>query len=302
MRRRRNGPRPARSTSPYLEDGPSGLVHVGQVFGDELVERGGRGQRSGEGPHAGDLLQRAAFPRSPHEFGEDLQVATGHPRQLGEGVGGDRGVERPVEQSVELVGIQRLEVDADEVAVAIQAGEAGRRRPARAHGADEEHRSGHDEWNEHRHGRVVQQVEVVDEQDQAPVLGRPAELGAGGVEQRGSLVVTDSEVVDQFGREDVGERAERDALRGRMPDCSLDAPTGALGEAQGLLGESRLAHSGWAEHDDTTARPLAVERSQTLELDGPTCQRPRCGHPRTAAARGTALLPSQPISTGRDAT
>jgi hypothetical protein len=122
------------------------------------------------------------------------------------------------------------------------------------------------------------------------------------VEQRGPLVVADAEILHQLGREDVGKRAQRDALGGRMSDRPLDAPTGALGEAQRLFGETGLADARRTEQDHSAARPVAVERAQLLEFDGAARQRPRRDHPRTAAARATTLLPSQPIGTGRDAT
>ena len=126
---------------------------------------------------------------------------------------------------------------------------------SRADRPDEEHGAGDDQRHQHGHRRVVEQVEVVDEQHQAVVAGQPAELGACRVEQGGALVVADAEVVDERRRQEVGEGAERDRLGGGMTDGPLDVAPGALGEPQRLLGEAGLADAGGPVEDDAPADP-----------------------------------------------
>ena len=119
---------------------------------------------------------------------------------------------------------------------------------------DQEHRPRHDEGNEDRDRRVVEEVEVVDEQDQAVVAGEAPQLGPGGVEQTGALVVTDAEVGGEVGRQQVGQRPERDLPGRRVADGPLDPAAAALGQPQGLLGQARLAHAGRPVEDDAGAR------------------------------------------------
>ena len=72
----------------------------------------------------------------------------------------------------ELVVRERFEIETDQVTVALQAAQVRRRRAPRADRADEEHPSRHDQRHQDRHGRVVEQVQVIHEQDE-PIVPRP---------------------------------------------------------------------------------------------------------------------------------
>ena len=215
-----------------------GRIDVGQGLGDELLERGRRRQRRGQAPAvvAGD--EHAALAGAAHELGQHLQVAAGQAGQLVARRRRHRPVERPLEQRTELVVRQRRHVESDQVTVAVQAGQVGRRAraTARADGPDQEHVAGDQERHEHGHRSLVDQVEVVDEQRQAVVAGQPAELGPGGVEECDALVVADAEP-GRFGQQ-VGEGPERDRRRRRVTDGPLGRPAGGLGPPQRLLGEA----------------------------------------------------------------
>ena len=178
------------------------------MLGHQLVERGGGRQRTGEVPGAAGVGQHAPLASAAHELGEHLQVAAREPGELGAGRRRHRTVEGAVEQGAELVGIERSDLHAHEVPVAVEDGETGRRRATGAHRPDQEHRPRHDEGNEDGDRRVVEQVEVVDEEHEPVVTGQPPQLGPGGVEQTGALVVADAEL-GSSGRRGAGGRARR---------------------------------------------------------------------------------------------
>ncbi len=98
------------------------------------------------------------------------------------------------------------------------------------------------------------------------------------MEQRRALVVSDTEIVHQRDREQVSQGSERDRLRRGVADRPLHRPPGALGPAQGFLGEAGLADTGEALKDDPTTRPVAVEMADLFELGGPPRQGPWRDH------------------------
>ena len=179
-----------------------------------------------------------------------------------------------MQQRAELVARQRLEIEADEMTVALQAGQPRRRGAPGAHGADQEHGAGHDQRDEDGDGRVVEQVEVVDEQDEPVVTGQPAQLGPGAVEQRRALVVADAEV----GHERAGSRwasaPSGIACVAGVADGPLHPPAGSLGPAQRLLGEAGLADAGRTLQHDAATRTVAVVTAELLELGRPPGERP----------------------------
>ena len=300
-----------------LEHGEPGFVDAGQVLGDELLERRGRRQRSGQVPDAVRVDQDAAFSRPTDQLGQHLEVAARQAGELGERVRRHRTIERPMEQGAELVVRQRFEVETDQMTVALQAGQPWRRCAPGPNGADEEDGAGDDEGDQDGDRRVIEQVEIVDEQDESVVPRQPAQLGTGGVEQRRALVVADAEIVHQRHRQQVGQgiRAGSPAVDG-WPTARCDRPPGTLGPAQGLLGEAGLADAGGALQHDTTARTVAVEMADLFELGGPPREGPWRDHdpPGTRRRRPpitritpnhatTCTRPSQTpggVSVGRD--
>ena len=94
------------------------------------------------------------------------------------------------------------------------------------------------------------------------------------MEERRALVLADAEVDHQRARQQVGEGAERDRLRGRMADDSFHAPAAALGPAQRLLGQARLADASRALQDDAATGTFAVVAPELLEVSGPPGERP----------------------------
>ncbi len=171
-----------------------------------------------------------------------------------------------MEQRPELVSAQRQDLHANQMTVAVEHRQARRGSAPGSHGADEEHRPRHDQRNEHGHRCVVEQVEVVDEQDESVVAGEPPQLGSGGVEEPGALVVTDAELGGQISRQQMSQRAERDLLGGRMADGALDGTAAALGESQRLLGKTRLADPGGAVQHDAGDVGVAVVAAEFFEL------------------------------------
>ena len=261
-----------------LEHGEAGVVDPGQVLGDELLQRRRRRQRPGEVPHAPGVEQRASFPGRPHELGEHLEVAAGQPGQLGERVRRHRAVEGPVQQRAELSLGQRRQVQTHDVAVALEGAEPRRRGVRRSYGAQQEHRPGHDEWDQYGDRCLVEQVEVVDHQDEALVAGQPAELGSGVVEQGRALVRADAQLEEGGRRQEVGERAEGDRRRRRVADRPLDPVPRLLGEAQRLLGQTGLADTGRAEQHDASTGAFPELTADLLQLCRAPGQRPRSDH------------------------
>src|SRR5688500_1949850 len=102
-----------------------------------------------------------------------------------------------MEQRAELVAVERLEVQADEVTISMKARQARGSTPSGAHGADQEDAARDDQGHEHGHRRVIEQVEVVDEEDESVVTGEVSQRRPRRMEQRSSLVVADADVVDE---------------------------------------------------------------------------------------------------------
>ena len=239
-----------------FEHGESGVVDVGEVFGNELLERRGRGQRRGEVPHAVDVHQNATLSGATNQLGEHLQVAARQASQLGEGVRRDWTVEHPMEQCAQLVEAERLHLDADQVAVALQPGQTGGRSDLGAHGTDEEDRARHDERDQHRDRRVIEQIDVVDEQHQAVVAGQPTQFGSRPVEQSRAFVVADPEIVHERSRQEVSQGTEWDRHRRRMPDRPFGPPA-----ARARQGRRPPRRDGSYRHPPVpAARPLHRNR------------------------------------------
>lgn len=258
-----------------LEHRQAGVVDVGEVLVDEVVERHRRRQVADQLPRAPVVDERAAFRGAAHQLGEHLQVAAGQAGELVERGGGHRVVQGAVQQCAELVGAERREVDAGEVPVAFEAGETRRRAAPGADGADHERGARHDQRYEHGQRGVVEQVEIVDEQYEPVVAGQAAQLGASPVEQSRPLVLADAEPADQRGRQQVGERPERDRRRRRVADGARRRPAAALRPGQRLLGEARLADAGRSVEHDTAHRAVEVVASDRLQLVGAARQWPR---------------------------
>ncbi len=271
-----------------------GFVDAGEVLVDQLVERRGGRQVAHQAPRAAVAHEGAPFGGAANQLGEHLQVAARQPRQLVERGGRHRMVEGAVQQHPELVGPERVEVEAHEVTVSLETGESRRRCPpdtVSADGADEECRARHHERHQHGDGRVVEQVEVVDEQHEAVVAGHPAQLGASAVEQSGPLVVADPEPADQRRRQEVSKRAERDRRHRLVSDGAGRRTACTLGAAQRLLGQARLAHAGRAVDHHAARRAGAVVAVDRIQLGRAAGERPAgVHHRRLTHATPTRLI------------
>ena len=162
--------------------------------------------------------------------------------------------------------------------------------PPGAHGADDEHAPGDDERDDDGEGRVVEQIEIVDDEDQPVVPRQTSQGGTGAVEQRRALVLADAEILDERARQEVGEGAERDRSRRRVTDRPGHPPTGALGREGSLLGKPGLADAGRTLQHDAAALTRPVQPAEVLELGRPPGQRPRGDHhsaPCRIASRGS---------------
>ncbi len=183
-----------------------------------------------------------------------------------------------MEQRAELVVVQRLEVQADEVTVAMEPRQPRRGAPSGAHGADEEHTARHHEGHEHGNRCVVEQVEVVDEEDEAVVPGQATQRRSRRVEEGRSLVVPDTDVVDDLAGEHMGQCTERDRLRCRMANRPFDALASPFGEAQCLLRQPGLAHAGRTLQHHAAGPPVAIVTTELLQLGRPPGERPQRDH------------------------
>ena len=189
-----------------------------------------------------------------------------------------------MEQRAELVVVEGLQVQADEVTISLQARQAGGGTPSGAHGADQEDAARDDQGHEHGHRRVVEQVEVVDEEDESVVTGEVPQRRPRRVEKSSSLVVADADVVDERARQHVGQRAERDRLRRWMADRSFHPLAGSFGEAQRLLGEPGLADARRALQHDAAGPTVAIVTTELLQLGRPPGERPQRDHRTDATA------------------
>ena len=270
-----------------LEHGEARHVHAGEVLVDQLVERHRGRQVAHEVPGAAVLHEHAALRGAAHQLGEHLEVAARQAGQLVERGGRHRVAEGAMEQVAELVWRERVEVETNEVAVAVETGETCRRRPpdaVRADRADEERRARHDERHEHGDRRVVEQIEVVHEQHQAVVAGHPAQLGAGAVEQPGALVVAHTESADERRRQEMGEGAERDRLHRLVADGTSGRPSGTLGAAERFLSQAGLADAGRAVQHHAARVAGAVVAADGAERLGAAGQRPLSERHRSTRA------------------
>ena len=239
--------------------GPRG-VDAGEVLGHQLVERGRGRQRPGQLPGAAGVGQHAALaaPRtssvSTCRLPPDRRASSA--RAVSDtGPSSARWSSAPSSSGSSGSISMRTRWPSRWRTVS-----RGRRRATGAHRADQEHGARHDERHEDGDRGVVEQVEVVDEQHQPVVAGQPPQLGAGGVEQAGALVVADAEL-GRSGRRAAGGRARRagsPASPGGRPPARPAAA--ALGEAQRLLGQARLADAGRAVQHDAGPRRVAVVR------------------------------------------
>ena len=210
--------------------------------------RARRAPRRGHGPVSStrDCCRPGPPARGPpDQLREHLQVAAGEPGQLGAGVLRDGSVEGTVEQGAELVGLQGPDLHADQVAVA-RARPSGRTGAAAAHGPDEEQPS-----SPSRAGRAPPATCRRGGRCRRPGAraGRRPPFGVvrpGGVEEARPVVVPPTELGGEIRGQQVGERAEGDLAGRRVTDGLLDHAAAALGEAQRLLGQPRLADAGGA--------------------------------------------------------
>ena len=123
--------------------------------------------------------------------------------------------------------------------------------------------------------RIVELVDVVDEQYESVLACLTAQLGTCGVEQSGPFVLADAKIVHEPTGQEVRHRAKRDGLRRGMADGACRWPCSAFGETKRLLGETRLADARGPRQDDTAGEAVEVVTAELLELSRASSQGPR---------------------------
>ena len=158
--------------------------------------------------------------------------------------------------------VQVVEVDPPDPGLVPERLESPRHALGRTHGRDQEEQVGVDELADQRGGRAVEEVEVVDEQHQRSGAGLVLEHGADLGHDRHQVAA----LVAQPGRQEVGQRAERDlarALRRRGPG---HVAAGLVGEGQALVGQAGLADARRPVDDEAVGPRVGERVGEQLEL------------------------------------
>ncbi len=222
-----------------------GRVEIGEPDRQQVAERGGHAQLAGPDPCVAPLHERAVVERGAHQLPQPERVAARDvPEPLRHCIVDDAS-QRFLGELRDLVGRQRLQLDAVAEVVLPERDDGVGRRLTAADRDDRDHDTlGHQPVQQRRR-RIVEQVRVVDEQDEAASPGSRLEA----IDDR-----VDGEHVDgRTVRQQRPERAEGKRRRATRRDEADD-----LVVALALVGEGRrepgLADAGDArEHDPAPA-------------------------------------------------
>ncbi len=258
---------------PHRQDVESSLglrVECAEPVGNELVQARRRDERASEAPHSPLVAETATVDRAEHELPDKEHVALAGRPDLARGARLDRASEHKVEQRVDRRPVEIAEIDATHAGAMPERFQAGGHWFGRSDGGDQEDEVGIDELRDERRRRLVERVEVVDEQHERSVRCVREQHRTDRGDHRDQV----ASLVPEVGRQQVRQRAERRVSSASGRRRASDATARFVSDREALIREPGLADTGRSVDHQTMCARVGQRCREHLELLVPSHEWP----------------------------